>query len=174
MAKSDYSYISDSVRGEVLDKTQYYQKARSWSAMVLGKALFNARKFKKGKGTKNQPKNPHTYHRGIHAGKTEYKLSTKGQNGVYFRASKNEMNEYAGTGYKIPIHGIFRAWGVGNGQPRVAGKRIYHGRKHIKRTTSNWLDDPIDKNAGKLADIAADYYGDKIIVNTFGAKIIKL
>lgn len=169
-----YTYISDKVEGHIETKDDYYKKGRSWSAMVLGKAMHNARKFRKGKGSKGQPQAPHTYKTGIHAGKTEQKLSKKGTGGMHFKAYRNDNREYGGTGFKFPIHGIFRAWGVGNGQPRVQGKRVHHGKNHIKRTTSDWLDGPIDKNASKLADIAAAYYGDKVTVNTFGTKIIKI
>lgn len=174
MKTGTYTYISDSVSGNVTDKDKYYRKARSWSAMVLGKAAFNAAKFKKGKDTKGQPQAPHTYKSGIHAGKTEQKLTKKGTGGMYFKAHKKRDGEYDGTGFKFPIHGIFRAWGVGNGQPRVPGKRVYHGKKHTKRQTSDWLAKPIDKNADKLADIAAEYYGDKVTVNTFGTKTKKI
>lgn len=174
MRTGDHSYISDRITGTPTTKDQYYRKARSWSAMVLGKAAHNASRFRKGKGTPGQPKAPHTYRTGIHAGKTEQKLTKKGTGGMFFRASMNRSREYEGTGFKFPVHGIFRAWGVGNGQPRVAGKRVHHGKRHVKRTTSDWLDGPIDRNASKLADIAAEYYGDKMIVNTFGAKIIKI
>jgi hypothetical protein len=174
MKAGEYSYISDKITGPVISKEEYKRKAEAWSIKVLLASRDNARKFGKGKGTPGQPKDPHTYKKGKKRGQKEYKLSKQGNNGMFFKMSLDKTGEYEGTGFKMPIHGIFRAWGVGNGQPRTPGKRIHLGKNPIIRTPSNWFDENIDKNAEKLADIAAEYYGDKMIVNTFGVKIKKI
>lgn len=174
MKTGEYSYISDKITGRVINKEEYRLKAEKWSIRVLFLSRAAAGKFKKGKGTPGQPKNPHRYKSGKKSGQTENKLTKQGKSGIYFRMSTDSTDEYTGTGFKMPIHGIFRAWGVGNGQPRVAGKRIHLGKNPIIRTPSNWFDDNIDKEASKLADIAAEYYGDKMIINTFGVKIKKI
>jgi hypothetical protein len=71
------------------------------------------------------------------------------------------------TGW-LKLHGIFREYGVGNGQPRhgmatksgkAASRKIY-----IKRTPSDWFHNPLERNIDTLGDLVADYYGDKVLV----------
>ncbi|MDR2979224.1 MAG: hypothetical protein LBV02_02105 [Bacteroidales bacterium] len=38
----------------------------------------------------------------------------------------------------------------------------------------DWLDKPIEKNFQKLSDIAGDFFGDEILISSFGAKNIGL
>ena len=59
-------------------------------------------------------------------------------------------------------HGIFIHLGVGRGSPITAPVR----------TRRDWISSPIDRNIEALADIAAEYYGDKAMtqVSNFGKK----
>lgn len=58
---------------------------------------------------------------------------------------------------------------VGYGQLRVPGKYVnLHLR--IRRSVAGWLDEPIDRNAERLLDLAAEFWGDGCIVNFFGAR----
>ena len=58
--------------------------------------------------------------------------------------------------FKIPIHGIWREWAVGYGQPRVPGKYV-NPHPRIRRSMVDWLDEPIDRNAERLFDLAAEF-----------------
>ena len=71
--------------------------------------------------------------------------------------------------FKIPIHGIWREWAVGYGQPRVPGKYV-NPHPSIRRSVVDWLDEPIDRNAERLCDLAAEFWGDECLVNFFGVK----
>ena len=68
----------------------------------------------------------------------------------------------------MPVHGIFREYGVGNGQPRhgmdtKSGRAASH-KIYIRRTTSDWSHGPLERNIDILRDLVADYYGDKVLV----------
>jgi hypothetical protein len=34
----------------------------------------------------------------------------------------------------------------------------------------DWIDKPIEKNTKKLFDLAAEFWGDTVVVNSFGGK----
>jgi len=40
----------------------------------------------------------------------------------------------------------------------------------IRRSMGDWLDEPIDRNAERLFDLAAEFWGDECLVNFFGTK----
>ena len=40
----------------------------------------------------------------------------------------------------------------------------------IRRSMVDWLDEPISRNAERLFDLAAEFWGDECMVNFFGAK----
>jgi hypothetical protein len=40
----------------------------------------------------------------------------------------------------------------------------------IRRSMVDWLDEPIDRNAERLFDLAAEFWGDEFMVNFFGTK----
>lgn len=60
--------------------------------------------------------------------------------------------------FKIPIHGIWREWAVGYGQPRVSGKCL-NPHPRIRRSMVDWQDEPIDRNAKRFFDFAAELWG---------------
>ena len=70
--------------------------------------------------------------------------------------------------FKMPVHGIFREYGVGNGQPRngVATKSGKAASQHtyVKRSMSDWFHNPLERNVEDLSNLEADYYGDKVLV----------
>lgn len=157
MAKN--SSIVTTIDGELINSEEFKTKVRKWANTVRVAAKSNISKFQKGKR-----KTSHTYKSGWHKGKTEYKLQDKLS---YVIKEKNLVPDH--IGYKFPLHGIFREWGVGNGQPRSENST----KTYIKRSMSDWLDEPIDNNTGRLADVASEFYGDNVLVNTYGAKIKK-
>ena len=171
MKVGKYGHISQKIQGHAMTMAEWNATTKKWSLKVLAIQRNKAKKFPIGKGSPGEPKNPHTYKRGKKAGQTEYKLSEKG-GGAYVFKLRHEQKEYYGTEFKPPIHGIFREWGVGNGQPRDPKKMKRAYRK--KRTESDWISYTMDKNADELADTAAQYVGDKVLVNTFGVKLINL
>ncbi len=71
--------------------------------------------------------------------------------------------------FKFVRYGVFVAYGVGNGYIRLNG-RIVRGshdpNRHvapgpIRRRPKDWLDKNIEQQMQGLADIAAEYYGDR-------------
>lgn len=135
---------------------EFNREVRGWNNRVRKMVAANAAAFTRGKTA------PHTYSKGRWAGVTEEKLKDSIKTTTH-----KQYGEIDGTGFKFPVHGIFRMYGVGNGQPRngkatrsgkAASTRIYR-----KRTPADWLNPPIDTNMPELADIVADYYGDKVM-----------
>lgn len=135
----------------------FQQQVRVWADKVRRQAKANAAGFSKGK-TK-----PHTYITGRYAGKTEGKLKNK-----LTYTLRKRYGDIEAVSFRMPVHGIFREYGVGNGQPRngIATKsgRAASKRTYIKRTPADWFHDPLEKNIDNFGDIVADYYGDKILV----------
>ncbi|MDL2312672.1 hypothetical protein LJC68_07335 [Bacteroidales bacterium OttesenSCG-928-B11] len=124
-------------------------------------AKANTAAFKKGKKKEN-----HTYKEGKKRGKSEKKLSKSIR---FIIEHENKIPE--GIGFKIPIHGIYREWAVGYGQPRVAGK-YKSANSRVKRSMNDWIDEPIRRHKEKLFDLAVEYWGDHAMVNVFGGKNI--
>lgn len=166
-----YGHISQRIDGDVMTMAEWNAATKKWSLKVLAIQRNKAKKFPQGKDSKGQHKSPHTYKSGKKKGQTEYKLSERG-GGAYVFKLRHEQKEYFGTEFKPPVHGIFREYGVGNGQPRDPAKMKRAYRK--KRTESDWISYTMERNAEELADTAAQYAGDKILVNTFGVKQIDL
>ena len=150
--------ITDQIDGNVTTEAQFYAEARVWAAIVRNIAKANARKFDKGKSEQK------TYKTGSKAGQVEKKLIDS----INFKVHRNILQVPVSVGFKVPIHGIWRHWGVGFGQPRVAGKYVAQNSK-IKRDMQDWLDDPIARNVDKLYDIAVRYWGDQVLVKGFGS-----
>jgi len=40
----------------------------------------------------------------------------------------------------------------------------------VKRSMDDWMDKPIEKHTQKLSDLAVEFWGDQVLVSTFGAK----
>lgn len=126
------------------------REAKRWADMVRRQAKSNAAGFSKGKSS------PHTYIKGRYAGKTEFKL--KDRLGYVLRKRDGDLESVS---FKMPVHGIFREYGVGNGQPSsgVTSQKVY-----LKRSMSDWFHGPVDKNFDQFADVVGEYYGDKVLV----------
>ena len=151
--------VTDTTDGNLITPEEFYAQARKWAAIVRNMAKANTNRFSKGKTTQT-----HTYKQGKKAGKTEQKLSKAIRYSI-----DREGNIPESVGFKIPIHGIFREWAVGYGQPRVAGKYIAQNSR-IKRSMDDWLDKPIENNTLKLSGIAAEFWGDRVLISAFGVK----
>ena len=151
--------VTTTVNGKTISTEEFYAAARKWAAIVRNMAKANASRFVKGKTKKS-----HTYKTGKKAGKTENRLRDSIR---YTIDSDSGVPE--SIGFKLPIHGIFREWAVGYGQPRVTGKYIAKNSR-VKRNMEDWIDKPIEKNTQKLFDLAQEYWGDQVLVNSFGAK----
>jgi len=153
--------VSSTLDGNTITPEQFYAEARKWAAIVRNMAKANTTRFKKGK-----TKQTHTYKTGKKAGKSEQKL----RDSIRY-AITQDCGVPDSVGFKLPIHGIFREWAVGYGQPRVAGKYVSTNSR-VKRTMEDWIDKPIEKNTQKLFNLAAEFWGDKVVVCSFGAKKI--
>jgi len=151
--------VSTTTNSNLITPEQFYAEARKWAAIVRNMAKANTNRFTKGKTKQN-----HTYKTGKKAGKSEQKLNKSIR---YTIAHDGGVPE--SIGFKIPIHGIFREWAVGYGQPRVIGKYVAQNSR-VKRCMDDWLDKPIEKNTQKLFDLAVDFWGDQVLVSAFGAK----
>ncbi len=154
MAKSR---ISTEIQGKIITSDELYEKAKAWANTVRAVAKNNATAFAKGKKKSYNYKNTTKWHK---AGENEKPLK---QSVLYKIKEKDGITD--NIGFQFPRHGIFRAYGVGNGQS-ISGKQAK--KIYIKRSMSDWIDQPIDKNLDKLADLAAEFYGDQAIINTFG------
>jgi hypothetical protein len=151
--------VSTATSAPLITPEQFYAEARKWAAIVRNTARANTSRFSKGKTEKT-----HTYKTGSKAGKTEQKLSDS----ILYTITK-DYNVPESIGFKIPIHGIFREWAVGYGQPRVAGKYVSMNSR-VKRSMEDWIDKPIEKNTQKLANLSAEFWGDQVLISSFGAK----
>ena len=160
--RSPFSVLHTSIDGNLITAEQFYAAARKWAAIVRNMAKANTSRFAKGKD-----KQTHTYKTGKKAGKTEKKL----RDSIRYTIA-HDCGVPESIGFKIPIHGIFREWAVGYGQPRVAGKYISQNSR-VKRSMDDWIDKPIEKNTQKLFDLAADFWGDQVLISSFGAKKIE-
>lgn len=133
------------------------RQAKAWADIVRRQAKANAAMFPKGKST------PHTYVKGRYAGKTEGKL--KDSTGYVLRKRQGDLEAVS---FKMPVHGIFREYGVGNGQPRngtaTKSGKAASARSYIRRSASDWFHDPLERNIDALGDIVAEYYGDKVLL----------
>lgn len=142
----------------LMTEEEFLRQAKAWADAVRRQAKANAAGFTKGKTM------PHTYIKGRYAGKTEKKL----KDSVNYTLKKS-YGDLAAVSFKMPVHGIFREYGVGNGQPinGMAAKSGKSASRHvyIKRSMSVWIHNPIDRNFENLADLVADYYGDKVLLN---------
>ena len=137
---------------------EFLRQAKAWADRVRAQAKAAAAGFPKGKKTAT-----HTYKTGRYAGKTEGKLKSK--LGYVLRKRYGDLEAVS---FKMPVHGIFRTYGVGNGQPRngvatKSGKAASH-TVYLKRTMSDWFHAPLERNVEALGDLVADYYGDKVLV----------
>lgn len=71
--------------------------------------------------------------------------------------------------FKFVRYGVFVAYGVGNGYIRLNGRVVrgsHNPNRHvppgpIRRRPVDWLDKNVEQQMQGLADIAAEYYGDR-------------
>ena len=147
--------VTTVIDGKTITNEEFYKQAVRWASMVRNTAKRNTLQFTKGKKRASITKK---------SGKVERKLSASIQYNIEHTDHIPES-----ISFKIPIHGIWREWGVGYGQPRVPGKYV-NPHPRIRRSMVDWLDEPIDRNAEKLFNLAAEFWGDRCLVNFFGMK----
>ena len=147
--------ITDTTDTNIFSAEEFLRQARRWAAAVRNAARRNTLRFTKGKKLTSITKK---------SGKVERKL----RNSIQYKIEHDGGIPEA-VSFKIPIHGIWREWAVGYGQPRVPGKYV-NPHPSIRRSMVDWLDEPIDRNAERLFDLAAEFWGDECLVNFFGAK----
>ena len=82
-------------------------------------------------------------------------IETKLRNSIQYSFIAS-YGEASGIAFQIPVHGIFREYGVGNGSPKNA----------IKRSKSDWLSSSLDKKEKQLTDII-DTYSDNLVSRIF-------
>ena len=151
--------VKTETQGKILTAEEFLRQARRWAAMVRNTAKRNTLQFTKGKKQTSK-----TYKSGKKEGKVERKLSASIRYSIEHYSHIPEA-----VSFKIPIHGIWREWAVGYGQPRVPGKYV-NPHPRIRRSMADWLDEPIDRNAERLFDLAAEFWGDECLVKFFGTK----
>lgn len=147
--------VTDTLDGKTITAEEFYQQARRWASMVRNAAKRNTLQFTKGKQRNSVTKKN---------GKVERKLRSSIQYNIEHSGHIPEA-----VSFKIPIHGIWREWAVGYGQPRVPGKYV-NPHPRIRRSMADWLDAPIDQHTEKLFNLAAEFWGDEFLVNFFGTK----
>ena len=166
--------IETQIQGKIIDSDEFYRKATQWADMIKSKSLSNAKSFTKGKEKKlvhgkwkGDKKKTWKKHKSIYYpdGSIENKIITNFSYKIYEKHGITDS-----LGFKFPRHGVFRTYGVGNGQS-INGKQAK--RVYVKRTMRDWLDWPIETNIDQLADIASEFYGDKVLVNTYKEMRIK-
>jgi len=146
----------DRFEGKIMDEAQFRELANGWARMVQAKARANIAQMTKGKH-----ESKYVYKSGRYKGKEELKLRT-----LSYKLDKKggDLNFIR---FVYPLHGAFVATGVGRGQPSKEGKK--RARKiYIKRSPNDFLNDPIENNMEKLAEITSEYFGDKVLFNVYG------
>lgn len=151
--------VTTVIDGKTITNEEFYKQAIRWASMVRNTAKRNTLQFTKGKKHASI-----TYRSGKKAGKVERKLSASIRYSI-----EHSLHIPEAVSFKIPIHGIWREWAVGYGQPRVPGKYV-NPHPRIRRSMVDWLDEPIDRNAERLFNLAAEFWGDRCLVNFFGTK----
>ena len=146
--------VNTEIEGKIISSDELYAEAKKWADHVRSLAKANTATFNNGKSTTYTYKKKTKWHK---AGEVEKKLS---------QSLSYKIKEVAGVTDKIafqfPRHGVFRAYGVGYGQPiNGANTNI-----KIRRNMNDWIDTPINTNIQKLADVAAEFYGDYFCVKT--------
>ncbi len=142
----------------IMTDEEFLRQAKAWADRVRAQSRAAAAAFPNGKKTATR-----TYKTGRYAGKTEGRLHSK--TGYVLRKRYGDLEAVS---FRMPVHGIFREYGVGNGQPRhgaaTKSGRAASGKIYIRRTPSDWFHNPLERNIDALGDLVADYYGDKVLV----------
>lgn len=139
----------------IMTDEQFLVAVQKWANTVRREAKNKATAFGKGK------KKNYVYSesgKSRYSGKTEKKLSED-----ISYAVKTQFGEVHHIQFKFPLHGIFRAFGVGNGQPAKGSFSKQALKTYIRRSPSDWLNEPIEKNIETFSDLVANHYGDTIL-----------
>lgn len=130
---------------DVLTDSEYNRQMQQWAQTVQQLSKQQAALFRKGK------RRNHTYKSGPKKGSVEQKL----RNHIQYSLA-TDAGEVAGVGFKFPVHGIFREYGVGRGTPRTLVG-------HTARTMSDWLSGTLEKQEQAMVEIVAEYQSGKVV-----------
>lgn len=150
MAKNVVVRDSFTGRRGVLTETEYNRRMAQWSAAVQSLAEARAAAMVKGK------RRSHTYKSGRKAGKTEQRLRGNVRQRIVMSAG-----EFEGVGFRFPVHGIFREYGVGRGTPRGLANMT-------RRTMSDWLSGALKMKEEELVRTVAEFQGGRVIRAVMG------
>ena len=162
----------DKIEGTLTTQQQFIEEANKWGAVVAAKMRTNAMQFKYGKGKKRAYTVKKTNRR-TGASKETQAFEKVLKNSITHKIRTDKYGDFNRVSFSFPLHGIFRAHGVGSGQPASDSSKKRAQNIRIRRTMSDWINQPIAQDFSKLADIAANYYGDKIIANVWGVNFRK-
>lgn len=149
------------IDGKVINDSEFNSRAKGWSVVLSRKMKQNISDGAKSAQSKGKLKESIN---------SRYNL----QQGVIYR-----------IGFGFFRYGVFRAYGVGKGYINtpygiIRGHRtveyykknrknknlfVAYGYGGIKRKPLDWFDSEIKDNIDALADIVAEYYGDKYVVD---------
>lgn len=146
----------DNIEGKILDDAKFRELVSEWARLVQAKARANIAQMTKGKSVSK-----YVYKSGRYKGKEELKLRTLSYKLVTRNGDLNNIK------FVYPLHGAFVTTGVGRGQPSKPGKQKAK-KIYINRSPNDFLNDPIENNIQKLADLTAQYFGDKVLFNVYG------
>ena len=131
--------IKETVRGVDFDAGAYLREVEAWTHGVVTAADQAAGRFTKGKRRRTR-----TYKSGRWQGTTEKKL--KGGTRVRIVTDGGEPEKVQ---FLLPVHGIFREYGVGRGR--------------LIRTPDDWFSRQLQARQEKLADTVASHTADKLM-----------
>jgi hypothetical protein len=163
---------TDKIDGTLTTDEMFLEEARRWATGVVSKMRANTARFQHGKESARaytvRSRNRRT---GATSDATvKEKVLSKSIN---YKIKKNKQGAVARVAFDFPLHGIFRAYGVGAGQPGEGTGKKRAPKVRIKRSMSDWANQPIEQEYEKLANIAAHYYGDKLLANVWGINFKK-
>lgn len=139
----------------IMTDEQFKAEVRKWANNVRREAKNKAAAFGKGK------KANYTY---SETGKSRYRGTVEKKLSEYMTYSvKYQFGDVHHIKFQFPLHGIFRAFGVGKGQPATGSFSKRALKTYIRRSPSDWLNEPIEKNIETFSDLVANHYGDTIL-----------
>jgi len=162
----------DKIDGTLTTDEMFQDEARKWATGVVSKMRANAARFNKGK------ENARAYsvrRKNRRTGETK-DVTVKEKvlkKSINYKIRTNKEGVVSRVAFDFPLHGIFRAYGVGAGQPGSGTGKKRAPKIRIKRSISDWVNQPIEQEYEKLADMAANYYGDKVLANVWGINFRK-
>ena len=163
---------TDKIEGTLTTQEMFMDDARKWGAAVAAKMRANAARFQHGKEHKR------TYTARRYNKRTGQKEDTTVNEKVLKKSINSKIRtnrdgDFNRIAFDFPLHGIFRMYGVGSGQPGAGSHKKQAPKIRVKRSMSDWLNQPIEQEFDTLADIVANFYGDKVLTSVYGVNFKK-